>query len=165
MRNVSRCSRRSRYSRSSSVSCARHPRRAAAKRPARVQGLVACIAILAVTAAYILFCQMQLTELTAQVSEQNDMLNELTAENVSLTTKRGEQPGYDRGGGIRNEYAGYGKDGQFADRICFAHQPGYRYGWRRAAFHWMRFSAVWRAVFPRSWNISTEQMNRMRTGE
>ena len=51
-------------------------------------GLVACIAILAVTAAYILFCQMQLTELTAQVSEQNDMLNELTAENVSLTTKR-----------------------------------------------------------------------------
>ncbi len=50
--------------------------------------LLACIAILAVTAAYILFCQMQLTELTTQVSMQNDTLNELAAENVSLTTKK-----------------------------------------------------------------------------
>ena len=50
--------------------------------------LFACIAILAATAAYILFCQMQLTELTTEVSRQNDALSELTAENVSLTTRK-----------------------------------------------------------------------------
>lgn len=50
--------------------------------------LLACIAILAVTSAYILFCQMQLTQITAQVSEQSDKLDELAAENVSLTTKK-----------------------------------------------------------------------------
>lgn len=62
------------------------PRR---RKKARVRpGLLACIAILTVTAAYILFCQMQLTELTTQVSRKNDTLNELTAENVSLTTRQ-----------------------------------------------------------------------------
>ena len=50
--------------------------------------VLACIAILAVTSVYILFCQMQLTQLTAEVSDQNDTLEELAAENVSLTTKR-----------------------------------------------------------------------------
>ena len=59
-------------------------RRRAGVRPS----LVACIAILAVTSVYILFCQMQLTELSAAVGEQNDRLNELSAENVSLTTKQ-----------------------------------------------------------------------------
>ena len=59
-------------------------RRRAGVRPS----LVACIAILAVTSVYILFCQMQLTQLTAEVSDQNETLSELTAENVSLNTKR-----------------------------------------------------------------------------
>mgnify|MGYP005765973589 FL=1 len=59
-------------------------RRKAGIRPS----LLACIAILAVTSAYILFCQMQLTQITAQVSEQSDKLDELAAENVSLTTKK-----------------------------------------------------------------------------
>ena len=40
------------------------------------------------TSVYILFCQMQLTELTTEVSRQNDALSELTAENVSLTTRQ-----------------------------------------------------------------------------
>ena len=51
-------------------------------------GVLACILVLAVTAAYILYCQMQLTELSALVGEQSDTLNELKAENVSLTTKK-----------------------------------------------------------------------------
>ena len=38
--------------------------------------------------AYILYCQMQLTQLTAEVSKQSDNLSEMQAENVSLTTKR-----------------------------------------------------------------------------
>ena len=37
---------------------------------------------------YILFCQMQLTELNTEVSKANTKLDELTAENVSLTTKQ-----------------------------------------------------------------------------
>ena len=59
-------------------------RKRAGIRP-RVMG---CVMVLAVTAVYILFCQMQLTELSAAVGEQNDRLNELSAENVSLTTKQ-----------------------------------------------------------------------------
>lgn len=50
--------------------------------------VMGCVMVLAVTAVYILFCQMQLTELSAAVGEQNDRLNELSAENVSLTTKQ-----------------------------------------------------------------------------
>ena len=62
------------------------PRR---RKKARIRpSLFACITILAVTAVYILFCQMQLTELTTQVSQKNDTLSELTAENVSLTTRQ-----------------------------------------------------------------------------
>ena len=38
--------------------------------------------------AYILYCQMQLTQLTAEVSKQSDNLSEMQAENVSLTTKK-----------------------------------------------------------------------------
>nr|WP_302657440.1 hypothetical protein [uncultured Agathobaculum sp.] len=37
---------------------------------------------------YILYCQMQLTQLTAEVSKQSDTLTEMQAENVSLTTKK-----------------------------------------------------------------------------
>ena len=38
--------------------------------------------------AYILYCQMQLTQLTADVSKQSDNLSEMQAQNVSLTTKK-----------------------------------------------------------------------------
>ncbi len=62
------------------------PRR---RKKARVRpSLLGCFAVMAAAAVYILFCQMQLTQLSAEVGEQNDMLNELTAENVSLTTKQ-----------------------------------------------------------------------------
>ena len=67
MRNVSRCA-----GREQERSCAQAPAPRRRKKTRVRPSLLACIAILAVTAAYILFCQMQLTELTAQVSEQND---------------------------------------------------------------------------------------------
>ncbi|HIX90868.1 MAG TPA: hypothetical protein H9845_08255, partial [Candidatus Agathobaculum pullicola] len=61
------------------------PRR---RKKARVRpSLLGCFTVVAIAAVYILFCQMQLTQLSAEVGEQSDMLNELTAENVSLTTK------------------------------------------------------------------------------
>lgn len=47
-----------------------------------------CIPVVAIAAAFILSGQMQLTELTAEASEQSDLLNELQSENVSLTTKQ-----------------------------------------------------------------------------
>ena len=52
--------------------------------------LFACIAILAATAAYILFCQMQLTELTTEVSPAD------------------EQCELGRSGEICGKYTGYG---------------------------------------------------------
>nr|WP_297274873.1 septum formation initiator family protein [uncultured Agathobaculum sp.] len=62
------------------------PRR---RKKARVRpSLVGCFVVVAIAAVYILFCQMQLTQLSAEVGEQNDTLNELMAENVSLTTKQ-----------------------------------------------------------------------------
>ena len=62
------------------------PRR---RKKARVRpSLMGCFAVVAIAAVYILFCQMQLTQLSAEVGEQNDTLNELTAENVSLTTRQ-----------------------------------------------------------------------------
>lgn len=62
------------------------PRR---RRKKRVRpSLVGCIAVVAVAAVYILFCQMQLTQLSAEVGAQSDLLGELEAENVSLTTKQ-----------------------------------------------------------------------------
>ena len=51
------------------------------RKPAVMQGI-------AIAAVYILFCQMQLTQLTAEASEQSDLLSELQSENVSLTTKQ-----------------------------------------------------------------------------
>ena len=53
-----------------------------------MQGVYPCIFLVAITAAFILFCQMQLTQLTAEASEQSDLLSELQSENVSLTTKQ-----------------------------------------------------------------------------
>lgn len=51
-------------------------------------GVYACFAIAAIAAAFILFSQMQLTQLTAEASEQSDLLSELQSENVALTTKQ-----------------------------------------------------------------------------
>ncbi|WP_283673493.1 hypothetical protein [Butyricicoccus sp. Marseille-Q5471] len=50
--------------------------------------LMACIGIVAVVSVFILFCQMNLTQLTAEVAQTNEKLEELTAESVSLTTKQ-----------------------------------------------------------------------------
>ena len=47
-----------------------------------------CVSVIAIAAVYILFCQMQLTQLTAQVSTQTEALDELAAENVSLSSKQ-----------------------------------------------------------------------------
>ena len=58
------------------------------RRPSFGLSLPVCIGIVVIAAVYILFCQMQLTQLTAQVSTQNDTLDELTAENVSLSSKK-----------------------------------------------------------------------------
>ena len=58
------------------------------RKPAVMQGVYPCIFLVAITAAFILFCQMQLTQLTAEASEQSDLLSELQSENVSLTTKQ-----------------------------------------------------------------------------
>ncbi len=59
-------------------------RRKTAVRP----GLVACVGLIIAAAAYILFCHMQLTGLTAEISAQSEMLDELTAESVSLANKQ-----------------------------------------------------------------------------
>ena len=58
------------------------------RKPAVMQGVYPCIFLVAITAAFILFCQMQLTQLTAEASEQSDLLSDLQSENVSLTTKQ-----------------------------------------------------------------------------
>lgn len=58
------------------------------RKPAVMQGVYPCIFLVAITAAFILFCQMQLTQLTAQVSTQTEALDELAAENVSLSSKQ-----------------------------------------------------------------------------
>ena len=81
------------------------------RKPAVMQGVYPCIFLVAITAAFILFCQMQLTQLTAEASEQSDLLSELQSENVSLTTKQMNSMNMD-------------KAGQFADRICGADQSG-----------------------------------------
>ena len=46
------------------------------RKPAVMQGVYPCIFLVAITAAFILFCQMQLTQLTAEASEQSDLLSE-----------------------------------------------------------------------------------------
>lgn len=62
------------------------PRR---RKKAKVCGAaLACLGVIGVVAVYILFCQMQLTQLTAQVSAQTAKLDELTAESVSLSSKQ-----------------------------------------------------------------------------
>ena len=58
------------------------------KRARLYPGVCTCLVVLAVAAVYILFCHMQLTQLTAEVTTQADRLDELTAQNVSLSNKK-----------------------------------------------------------------------------
>lgn len=53
-------------------------------RPAVAASFVAVV----LTVVYILICQMQLTQLTAEVTAQTEHLDELTAESVSLSSKK-----------------------------------------------------------------------------
>ncbi len=43
--------------------------------------------IVVIAAAYILFCNMELTQLTVEINQKNDELNNLVAENISLSSK------------------------------------------------------------------------------
>ena len=58
------------------------------KKTAPRWGVMLCVGVMAVAAVYILYCQMQLTQLSAQVSVQDQTLDKLTAENVSLSSKQ-----------------------------------------------------------------------------
>ncbi len=51
-------------------------------------GLVVGAVIVVIAAAYILFCNMELTQLTLEINEKNDELNNLVAENISLSSKQ-----------------------------------------------------------------------------
>ncbi len=64
------------------------PQKKRRRRTAVRPGLIACLCIFALAAAYIVNCEMKLTSLTAEVSEQTERLDVLTSESVSLTTKR-----------------------------------------------------------------------------
>lgn len=57
------------------------------KQPLRFS-TVAFTAVAIFTALCMLYCQMQLTELTADISDANETLDKLSAENVSLSSKR-----------------------------------------------------------------------------
>ena len=58
------------------------------KKTAPRLGIFVCIGLMALAAVYMLSCQMQLTQLSAQVSTQDQVLDELVAENVSLSSKQ-----------------------------------------------------------------------------
>lgn len=61
--------------------------RSSSKNKAR-PGVVACIGVIILAAVAILFCQMRLTMLTAEITAQTERLGDLTAENVSLSSKQ-----------------------------------------------------------------------------
>jgi len=50
-------------------------------------GSVVGAVIVVIAAAYILFCNMELTQLTLDINQKNDELNNLAAENISLSSK------------------------------------------------------------------------------
>lgn len=50
--------------------------------------IFSCIGVVVIAAICVLFCEMQLTQLTAQVSAKTKMLEELSAENVSMSSKQ-----------------------------------------------------------------------------
>ena len=129
-----------------------------------MQGVYPCIFLVAITAAFILFCQMQLTQLTAEASEQSDLLSELQSENVSLTTKQMNSMNMDEVEQYATDTLGMVKldnsqieyveltnpdlvtvaDDSMSCAVCGAH---------------------WQRAFPHLWNISDKQLNTMRTGE
>ncbi len=76
-------------------------KQAKAKKRAVNSGLVASIAVIAVTAVFILYCQMRLTQLTAEINEKNAELEDLVAQNVSLSSKQA----YEMDVGEIEEYA------------------------------------------------------------
>ena len=132
-------------------------RRRAGVRPS----LVACIAILAVTSVYILFCQMQLTQVTAEVSKQSDTLDELAAENVALSTKQANSVDME----AVEEYAvnQLGMVKMDNSQIAAAAPTPMRTALplQTAAFRSIRCLPGWRTAFPRLWNISGKGMNRI----
>lgn len=67
----------------------RTPRRR--KKRAVRRGTVAGIGIAAIAATGILWCQMQLTQLTAAMNTQKSELNELASVNVTLNSKRAHE--------------------------------------------------------------------------
>ncbi len=76
-------------------------KKAKAKKRAISSGVVASIAVIAVTAVFILYCQMRLTQLTAEINEKNAALEDLIAQNVSLSSKQA----YEMDVGEIEEYA------------------------------------------------------------
>ncbi len=50
-------------------------------------GLIVGIAAALMAAVYILYCQMQLTQITADINEKNTKLDDLVAQNISLSSK------------------------------------------------------------------------------
>lgn len=64
-----------------------HPTRRQKRRQIRLS-VAGCLSIIAIVAVYILVCQMRLTQLTAEVYAQTEKLDELTAESVSLASKK-----------------------------------------------------------------------------
>ncbi len=59
-----------------------------AKKREATSGAVAGIAIIMATAVFILYCQMRLTQLTAEINDKNTMLDDLIAQNISLSSKQ-----------------------------------------------------------------------------
>jgi len=51
-------------------------------------GLIAGVIISAIAAGYIIVCQMQLTQLTAEISSKNEKLDQIIADNISYSSKQ-----------------------------------------------------------------------------
>lgn len=64
------------------------PRKRSGKRRSLRPAVTASFAAVVLTVFYILVCQMQLTQLTAEVTSQTERLEELTAESVSLSSQK-----------------------------------------------------------------------------
>lgn len=64
------------------------PKKKTGKKRRLRPAVTASFAAVVLTVVYILICQMQLTQLTAEVTAQTERLDELTAESVSLSSKK-----------------------------------------------------------------------------
>ncbi len=63
------------------------PKKRKKTKPGIGPGFVVGAVIVVIAAAYILFCNMELTQLTLEINQKNDELNNLSAENISLSSK------------------------------------------------------------------------------